>query len=309
MNVGITLRPARLDDIPRIARMLAPIYRVKRSEDFYVWQFFRNTNPCVLMCAFIDGQLAGMFGIQRRVLIGGVVCGQASWINIDPKWQGKGLLGLIGREAMSYFDDLDAVCVFANSAAREACEHALGLETIGVIRTTILDTAMADLACPRVLQETVGPDFVFHELGLGDQDGFRFRHDQAFRYWRYALNPDYKYSVVSLRTGEYAVVKTFADPSSKVCYGDIVDIECRLDDDGALSTLIERAIACLTYRGAERIAIWAAPQSLLSGVLNTIGFGEGDHETYFALRLLKKGYGFLSEFGKWHLQQSDATNY
>jgi hypothetical protein len=119
----------------------------------------------------------------------------------------------------------------------------------------------------------------------------------------------YTYFKVSLEEEKFAVVKTFVDPVSSVRYGDIVDVECCPHDREALARLAGKAIACLRSEGAAIITTWATPGSPVRSVVESLGFRECTHETYFGLKSLDRKHDYLRDFDKWYLQQADATNY
>jgi len=175
-----------------------------------------------------------------------------------------------------------------------------GLRTwkhIGTVRTYTLP--VADIAGDKELpeQRTSGEKLVY------------FLKSDAYRIWRYKLNPEYEYAYVKLDTGEFAVTKLFRDPVTNVRYGDIVDFECDLQDRKLLRELFLKACVSLKGEGAEAITTWALPLTPLSEVVESMGFTETQPERYFCLKVMKPGMEHVYDFSRWHLVQADAEIY
>ncbi len=309
MNEPVLVRPATPEDIPAIFDLLNGMYRNKWPLGFYRWQCFNDVVPSVMFCAFAGTELVATFGMQKRQLTGGLTCGQASWLNVAPAWQGRGLFTTLGMRACGHFSDLDALCVFANEKAKVACERGLGFRTIGAIAAMVLQGAeVGRLPETPASAEPVGPGTRFPALDQGAADVVAFACSPEFRSWRFA-NPAFAYEVVRLKSGEYAVIKTFTDPTGGTCYGDIVDMECPLLDEDAMRQLIAGACRRLAALGATAITTWALPGSPLRTVIDRLGFHEGTHKSHFGLRVLNAVHDQLYSFTRWHLRQADATNY
>ncbi|OGL41512.1 MAG: hypothetical protein A3C43_04310 [Candidatus Schekmanbacteria bacterium RIFCSPHIGHO2_02_FULL_38_11] len=308
MSDNIIYRRATPEDIPVIYSLLSTMYKIKRPKEFWTWQCFETVIPVVLMCGFCGNELVGIFGIQKRKLTHNLICGQANHLNIAPRWREKGHFTRLGQAAIGNFNDLDVLCIFANKRAKLPCERSFGFKTIGALRILILDY-LADIVNNGTKCESVTKKTVFPEIKKQQDSIIIFQDSQKYRFWRYALNPMYSYSIVTIDTGEFAIIKKFVDPVTKTSYGDIVDFECSLKDSRKLKRLFIGACWHLKELGANKITTWAVPGTMVRKVVEEIGFREGEYESYFCVKVLKPEFNYIYNFSKWHLRQADATNY
>jgi len=305
---SVTVRTALPSDIPAIWALIQPMYQIRRPIDFYQWLFFQNVDPTPLLCAFDEDELIGTFAIQRRRLTNQAVCGQEVGINVASHWQGKGLFSLLGETAVRRSQDFDLFCVFANAAGKVSCERSLGFHTLGLIETMALDVSKLgeeELTCTVEKIDgtcSLGP---FHYPSAK----ISFETSNRYRLWRYAENPVYRYHRVQLETGEFAVVKTFADPMSGTLYGDIVDFEADQNREEKLRDLFLQASLFLKELGAEWVTTWALQGTASRAAIIGLGFKAEQRDTYFSIKVMNPLYNHLLDFSQWYLRQSDATNY
>lgn len=308
MDENIIIQQIVSKDYPLVAGLINSLYKIKRPTKYYGdWLLSNGLFESVLMGAFNNGELIGLTGVQRKKLANNMVFGYLSWLNISPKWQGKGLFLRLGEKAMFYFKDLDFFCVIANSRAKVPCEHSLEFKIIGGIKMMVLSElgriGYQDSSCEAIDKNT-GFDF---SSEMKEKHMFSYTPD--YRRWRYALNPLYSYDLVKIDSGEFAVIKIFTDPVTEKKIGDIVDFECSLSNGNKLKELYLAACGQLKKKGAKRITTWALPDSELRKVIERIGFEENDYETYFGVKVLKQEFDFLYDFSSWHLRQADGTNF
>lgn len=125
MNNKIVFRQLERNDIPLLMRLFNRLFTVPKSEAFFLWESFEYISPVFIMGAFCGDELIGTFGIQKRALESGLVCGQAHWPAVDPMWQGKSIFSRLTRIVMDQFADLDLVFNFF-PARREVVDGGLG---------------------------------------------------------------------------------------------------------------------------------------------------------------------------------------
>jgi len=156
--------------------------------------------------------------------------------------------------------------------------------------------------------ERIDVDTAFASVDSGSEQTM-FEYTEAYRIWRYALNPMYHYWKVQLDTSEYAIMKTFVDSFTGLTYGDIVDAECPVADEEKLRRLIAGALFRLKELGAVKATTWAMPGTVLRKLVETLGFKKSGHETYFSVKVTQPEYEYLYDFSTWDLKQADATNF
>ena len=308
MTDGVVFRQVELSDIDAMVAMLNPMYRLKRSKEFLIWQCFKNINPTVLMGAFDGDVIIGMFGIQKRILTNGAVCGQGSWINIRPEYRGRGYFAILGELAIRHFSDLDIVCVFANHSAKTPLEKSLKFQTNNPIYLLINDNLHRfdanNSKCIPIDKETR-----FECANRIEARNVGFVYFEEYRRWRYAFNPMYSYWLILLETGDFAVVKKFQDPDSGIIWGDIVDFEFSLTDHKRFYELFQAVLSHLTRLGATRATFWTLPEMAWRQVIQNLGFKKSDHKTFFSLLVINQKFEYLYDFDLWNLRQADATNF
>lgn len=135
----LELRPANISDAFQFVALMNNQYARKIKQEYFYWQYVYPHEPTILMCAFKDDQMCGMFGLKKRRLNNGVFIGQAVDMLIAPEWRKKGLFPELAKQAVKSFNgEIDALCVLANTAGKHAVEASLGWCNVGTIRTFFL---------------------------------------------------------------------------------------------------------------------------------------------------------------------------
>jgi hypothetical protein len=311
------IRKAVIEDIPKVSDLVNLFYNYNWIDEWYKWQCFDNPLPSVFMVAEIDKEIVGMFGLQIKKLRNNqlneydIRIGQIVWINIHDTWKDQGLFSKMGHEVISSFENLDGLCIVSNKKALKDCQEGIGLKNAGVLNRLILNIQDKKIKEYSAICEKVGPNTHYKTI-KSNREIFMFEKTSDFRVWRFSSNPVYTYFKVTIPSGEYAIVKQFFDihpDSPKVCIGDIVDFECDIDNQDKLEEVFSAAIYQLEKKGSQEITTWANPCSTLRNVLGRIGFTEGSNNGYFGFNALNPNLPVLSEYDRWHLVQSDATNY
>jgi hypothetical protein len=306
MTADFVYRALTPIDIPSITSLVDGLYTIKRSPDFIRWQCFENVFPVKLIGGFSGNELAGMFGVQRRVLSNDVSVGQLSWINIGSKWRGSGLFQKLGNLAIGQFKNLDLICVFANSNACKPCVNSFGMRIVGKIKTMELDLA-------EFHENKVFADFTsvteLTKFRNFENNKIFFKKFDDFRDWRYVKNPSNEYYSVSLKTGEYIIYKIFVDPLTGKSLADFVEVGCSSKESQKALDLLNRACYRIKNMHASKVTLWALPDTTLRDAGEKIGFVESGQECYFVIKTFSDAIDDLYDFLNWDLEQSDATNY
>ncbi len=286
--------------------MQKPIYgKYKRDEPFFTWQCFKNVNPSVLVVAHQGNSIVGMFGIQRIQTSNNLYGGQLSWLVIAENRQKTGLFAKMGDFALKYMCGLDFIFIFANRKAVHPCKKAFGMDFIGDLHQLVLRTDSLN-SCRQYIVEQINYDTKFQNLEYS-KEIITFLRVEAYRRWRYAGNTSFNYFKVSIPSGEYTIIKIFNNKNKIL--GDIVDFECDIFDIDRLKRLFLAASVELKKMGATCISPWAVPGTAFSCLLEEIGFIRSHHCSFMGLKILKATDEHLNSFSKWHLVQSDASNY
>jgi hypothetical protein len=296
----ITYRLAVPSDIPELVNFINSHYIRKKSPDYFRWQYYQSCYPSILMCAFQEKSLIGMFGLQKRKLLNGANTGQAIDLLVAPEWRGKGIFTELGKRATMFFQDLDLVCVFPNLNGKHASEKSLQWNTIGKIDSMVLNLN------PEVSFDSyveLHPGAGFHSQLI------QFEYTEKIQDWRFDQNPLYKYQRLPEKSKTFVVTKIFVDPVTGRRFGDIVYIECPLEKQELLQGLF--AIACEYFRNqkVDSVTTWALPHTFFADVTKSFGFLVMPSERYFCVKVLMPKYEQLYDFSRWHLVQADAEIY
>lgn len=309
MSNEVIYRKANKEDVPKAVDLINKCYRRKKNAEYFLWQYFAEDVPSVMMCGFAGDELVGIFGMQKKKLLPrNLVVGQAIDLLIAPEWRKKGHFAKLGQLAEECFPEADLLCVFPNVHGKNASVGSLNYEELGTIKTLVnLSNGVEKLVRTKSRRIDLAVDF---SRKVEDMSLLRFSYDDRYRSWRYARNPIFSYSLVSLTSGEYGIVKTFEEPVSGKRFGDIVDFECSLDDR---TKLMELFLGCCQFlrkeEGVAEITTWAQPHNVLYKALTAVGFSEIDQERYFCIKSIKANQADLRNFSRWHLVQADAEVY
>jgi hypothetical protein len=308
MQNDMTIRIGGAQDITGMVALQGEIYpEYIRDASFFRWQCCENVNPSMFVVAEHRGSVVGTLGIQKIMTTGGRCGGQLSWIVVARHYQGHGLFGKMAHLALRSCDGLDFIFIFANRAAIVPAERKLGMRFIGRLHQLVMSTSgLANPVDHNVEMIDARTEFP------GDSPGniTSFSRTEDYKRWRYGGSTVHTYYKVSISAAEYAVVKLYAPRQLTERIGDIVDFVCDIGNAVRLQKLFTAACFALNHRGAAAVTTWATPENALRTTLDEMGFRQTDHCSYFGIKALASCPGSLPhDLAKWHLVQSDASNY
>ena len=296
--MDILYRQATRCDIPRIKEIFNAQYARKKTDDYFVWQYFESAWPTVVVCAEKNGVVEGIFGLQRRELEGGIPVGQAIDLLITPELRGKGVFAEMGRRAIAQFPELRILCVLPNLNGRNACIKSLGWQEVAKIDSLILNR-----------NQQISVTIAASEPLVGALRPVRFDWTSNLRSWRYTCHHNYTYEIVNSSSEHFAVTKVFVDPLTHQQFGDIVDFHAPLDDYSVLVDLFTSSVNSLAAKGVESITTWALPSTMHYNLLKAMGFKSTERERYFCVKILDQTLKHLYDISSWFLVQADAEIY
>lgn len=295
--MNIEYRLARRSDIPQLVSLINKQYKRKKNDRYFLWQYFDSVYPTLLYVAVSRSNIVGMFGLQKKRLISGAVCGQAIDLLVDVSRRGKGVFKQLGDLALNYWNDIDVFLVLPNASGKKACERAFGWKTVVKIDELVLS---ADSSSE------------INDQGILNDDGQlceMFFYDSKIRTWRYDLNPLYNYEYIKLSDSVYSVVKLFLNPETHKSCGDIVEYHCDVNDFIMLKELLSKSVENLKTKNTKHICTWALPHTMAYHVFKKMGFCEEMRERYLCLKVLNKSFNKLQEGSCWNIIQADAEVY
>jgi hypothetical protein len=295
MSGHIKYRLATPNDISQLVAMMNAQYSRRKTAAYFDWQYFQPCYPTVLMCALYKQEVIGMFGMQKRSTRCGAIVGQAIDMLIKAKYRGREIFKQLAEKTVSSLNDLDALCVLANSSGKNACEHALEWTSAG--RIDALQLSALEPAEQIFCAEDTSQ--IFDE----------FLYSDKVRTWRFDRHPDFAYQLLRSAVSSYAITKIFTDPVTGKKYGDIVYYSHSMDDIPGLQSLVIKTSRYLLGKDVSAVTTWALPHTSLFHVLSAMGFQSCFQERHFCIKVLNPKYKNLSSLESWHLYQSDSEIY
>ncbi|HTK82443.1 MAG TPA: hypothetical protein VL633_09145 [Bacteroidota bacterium] len=297
MNSDIIIREATDRDGPEFIAMMNTYYRRKKDLSYYHWQFQHSQPSSKLFVAVQEEKVVACYGAQVLHLANGSACGFTVDLLIENDLRRRGVFVLLEKAVTEFLSDSGAVGLVSlpNPEGRNAHTWLEGWKEVGIIKTL-----------------TVSPGQMSRSMSGLAGDGLQklsFSKSSEYLSWRFDANPVYTYTRLASDSESFAVVKIFVDPVTHLSYGDIVDVECNLDDPHAIQRAIIKACEYLFSQNVGEITIWGLPHTSTGKVARALGFRESTQERFFCVKVLKAGHEYLYDFANWHLVEADSEIY
>jgi hypothetical protein len=267
-----------------------------------------------------DGGLAGCYGIQLRdSTLGPSSVGMALDIMVQPDFQGRGLFRKLAQRACDELanDSLNLVYVMSNARADVAHVKGLGWTPLAVFRDYTRKTSGLVPSGRIAVGEIAG--FSESDRQLIDRlDGrpapsrLRLSRSACDLNWRLFENPRYHYQVlrctVSGAPVGFLALKIFADPVTKVVFGDVVDVLA--DDDPDLAReLLSLALIHFERLGIAQATTWLYTGTPLDEAGRALGFEPVARPRQLSCRLFERAPTWLREAECWQVSMLDTDVY
>lgn len=286
----------------------------KISVEYFDWRYFKNTSQKFHFAVFgNEGELSASYSAcPIRMIYGKELFETAMSMTTmtHPNARGQGIFPKLALElyADMKVDGVSMVWGFPNANSHLTFIEKLGWRDIYEIPTLILEVAN-DAIAKFLPNETVvrDDDFLLEYTPVRHHDLICIEKSKQYLLWRYRRNPINTYQVFAI--AESRSVKAFV--ISK-CFGssvDFVDIQSPNPTDALI--LLSSAINYWVKRGVRRYQCWAPAHHFLHGVLERLGFRNGEPVTYL-------GGCFLGEtplpvpwfdYKHWYIQMGDSDVY
>jgi hypothetical protein len=289
MLKDIEYRLATKKDIPRLVELMNSQYARKKNNSYFDWQYFSSFFPTISMCAFLNNDLIGMFGVQKKKLNNGIYIGQLIDLLIREDWRGKGVFTELADRAMRHFKNLTDYCVLPNLNGKIAVEKALGMKTIAKIDNLVLNLD----ECKHQI----------HDINKEKKQYTAFQKSKKYYQWRFDRNPEYDYKKISINSKCYAYTKIFKDPISKISIADIVEVNINNASEKNCEALIELIISNYTNEKIKYLNSLALPNAKLFSLLKKFGFIPKPQERYFCIK--SRSNSKLINIKSWDILPSD----
>jgi GNAT superfamily N-acetyltransferase len=280
-----SIRFGKPDDISQLSNFMFSQYRKDKSTGYFQWQFFESAYPTSLVVAESNNHIVGMLGLQKRMLVNGLIVGQAIDMLVSPEFRGKGVFAGMINYAVEQIDDIDILFVLPNLNGKIAVEK-LGWKTVGKIDDLILSS--------------------FQDKPISDQSLsqhlLRFEYTYDTLKWRFANHPENHYKYFQ-EYDDIAFLKLFHDNVNNIKFGDIVYWEM------VNPRFLKSIISYFVKQKAQAVSCWALPGTNRYKTLKSIGFQPSPRERYLCYRNIREISFDLNLFLDWDLHQADAEFY
>lgn len=297
MNSDIIVREATDRDGPEFIAMMNKYYRRKKDLSYYRWQFQNSQPSSKLFVAVQAGKVVACYGAQVLHLANGSACGFTVDLLIENDLRRRGVFVLLEKAVTEFLSDSGAVGLVSlpNLEGRNAHTWLEGWKEVGIIKTL-----------------TVSPGQISRSMSGLAGDGHQklsFSKSSEYVSWRFEANPVYRYTRLPSDSDSFSIVKIFVDPVTHVSYGDIVDVECDLENPRAIQHAVVNACEYLVTQNVSEITMWGLPHTSTGKVARALGFRESAQERFFCVKVLKPGHEYLYDFTNWHLVEADSEIY
>jgi hypothetical protein len=304
VKLKLEIRKAKLNDIPKIKKLINSIVPPYKSEQYLTWWQFGSEIPTITCCACYEDEIVGMFMIYKRKLNNGLNCGVLMGLAIKDKWRGKGIFQELGDHTLRYFNDIDVFCCLPGKYGKNALVKNFNFQVISGIKTMVFNNNADYYDQKKTTCTKIVPTTRLKNLKLSNQKPIMFLADQVFREWRYVKHPRYSFNLIQNISNEFVITKTYFDEEQGLKYGDIEDFELQEMKENRLINLISSACSCLR-KDADIVTIQAIPDSLIHKVARKIGFVESSTEHYFCLKVANGRNEYLYQSSDWLIKWGD----
>ncbi len=293
----INIRQGKTEDIPALVKLFNRNYKRQKTAGYFRWQFFNSAYPTLLILAWDDRQVVGMFGLQTRVLKSNLKVGQAIDMIIDENYRGKGLFEKLAAAAIALCGDIDALMVLTNLIGRFAVERRLGWKVAGMIPALVME-AKSNLA--------VDARKVVSDAGQMQLKSEEFLYTDNTCQWRFDEHPDYSYTRITLDNDCFAYIKTFTEPDSRSVTGDIMYVGGCLKSNNDIARVLTKCCSNPNLDGVDSFALWALPGTPLHMVATQLGFEDRTQPRFLCCKSLNESSRHQENIESWCLFLSDA---
>jgi GNAT superfamily N-acetyltransferase len=305
---NLEIRTVARDEGEGFVALMNAAYSRKKSLDYFLWQYFQTPFKSVMIGAFLKERLIGSIGLQCRKLNNGLVGGQVIDIIVAEGYRKQGVFTKLAEYAIDYYaNEMDFGFIFPNEAGRAAVKRALGWKEVGLIKTLFFNKQKSDSSSISGIDPVDDLRSIDMDNGKNVTDRVYLLRDKGCMRWRFGMNPEYKYFIVSVMNN-FCVGKIFTDPVSGTKYGDIVDYGFEANMD-IMKGLLTATICYFQEKGIDCITTWALPETAVNTLLVNVGFIESQQARFFCLKTFTEGLHSLYDFRNWLLVEADSEVY
>lgn len=293
----INIRQGKPEDIPGLIKLFERCYNLKKTTEYFSWQFLNSAYPTHLVLACDDNLIIGMFGLQTRMLKSGLKVGQAIHMLIDEKYRGEGLFEKLADSAIALGGKLDALMVIPNLNGRFAVERKLGWKVLGLVPALVME---------RISDLKIDDRKIIFNAGQIPPTFEEFMYTNEICQWRFHEHPDYSYTRIILNNDCFAYTKQFTEPDTGNIFGDIVYLGGFLKANADLGRALGKCCYNLNRDGVGNFTLWALPGTPLYLIAKQLGFKERTQPRFLCCKSSNKNSKHLEQIESWNIFPSDA---
>lgn len=304
INSQIRISLASQQDSNSFIEVFNKNYKIKKTNEYFQWQFFNSAFPTELIVAYHNDLFVGCYGLQFRKLStpSDAICAVAIDLLISEEYRKRGIFILLEDYARER-------ALLQNAVAITALSNVWGMKAHIAMPNWRLAGKVLTMELNRLNYSQEAGENDFKEIDYFAQANLVY-FESSFKehIWRFEKNPIYKYKTFAIGNSTITV-KIFRDLTTQIQYGDIVDYKLVKSDLRCLIELFLVAIEYLLGSGVAKITTWVLPHHPLRRIIENLGFIESAQERYFCVKVLQDRYSYLYDFTNWHLVEADSEIY
>ncbi len=261
----------------------------------FKWQYFNALEHSTLFIAAVDGEPAGIGGVELRRLSNGCLSGAVIDLAVAQHWRKRGVLRVLIDHIVAFARKRDTAVLtsLVNAQGAVALEHLPGWSVLAKIPLLRRDNSI-EFSSQAAREGLESPD---------SSVGF-VRSDQ-YREWRYRGHPLYKYRYVPVSERCGAIVKLYGTSP----LGDILEVFGDVRSASELENAYRAAGADLASAGASESTTWGLLPSIELELVHRLGWRDDTQERSFAVNALSNEAQVLLNVKRWRIQPADIEHY
>lgn len=295
INADIEVRTATSNDAVAYELLMNQTYRRKKPAGYYAWRFERCPEPSRLVVAVSNHAIVGCMGGHVRSLTDGRKVLFTVDLVVAPEYRNRGLHLLMEKALQEFSEEHGAVALvaFPNKDGLRAHLSVPGCRLVDHVQTLVL----------REDKRHVNPV----EPSRPPRSLVRFSQQPSYPDWRYAQNPEYRYTRVVAGHNCWGIFKNFHDEVTQANYIDIVDY-CN-ETRAELSSMITAVQSHPDAASRAQLCLWALPHTASYRAFDSLGFTQLGRQRALCVRPFCPTGQDLADPLRWDVRQVDCEIY
>lgn len=321
LTAGWTIRRGERADADAFVSLYNETYPKQITAEYYLWQFFSESQPAVCLLAQNGEQVGACYGARLLRYCLGADREVALGVDLvlSPAARNTGLFWRLEEEMLAAIVSHGAAWIYAapNDAAYGPRVRELGWKRLPEKHTFLAATSAvppsSGLSFRRIARFGAEADRINSGFQAGHPDVIMAHRDSQYLNWRFCDSPWNHYDVyIAERWGVpfgYVVTKVYEDSCGGQIIGDIVDMLWREEDPDGLTEMLRFSLAHFHSIGVATAAMWLETGTALDLAGVAAGFVQSAQNRHFCWRTVSTTAGCGPDVGRWFLTMADSERF